>query len=178
MNPSHQQYPEQTRIQYPLAYLISFRCYGTWLPGDIRGSVRMQKNEPGTYLIPYDTGRLRRNRCRMKQSPYELDAPHRRIVFDAVIEVCEYRGWRLIAAHVRSTHVHVIVQAACKPEKVMNDFKAYASRALTRAGYENPNRKRWSRHGSTKYLWESEEVESAVHYVIREQGEPMALYEP
>jgi hypothetical protein len=29
----------------PLAYLITFRCYGTWLHGDERGSVDRFRNQ-------------------------------------------------------------------------------------------------------------------------------------
>jgi hypothetical protein len=59
----------------------------------------------------------------------------------------------------------------------MNDFKVYASRALNRAGFDAPERKRWTRHGSTRKLWTHEDVEAAIHYVVHEQGEPMALFE-
>lgn len=83
-----------------------------------------------------------------------------------------------IAAHVRSNHVHVVVSAKDKPEKVMKDFKAYTSRRLTEAGFDNKNRKRWSRHGSTVYKWTEEDVGNAVDYVVREQGDPpMEFYE-
>ncbi|MGQ0761444.1 MAG: hypothetical protein ACT4OT_05435 [Acidobacteriota bacterium] len=33
---------------FPLAYLITFRCYGTWLHGDERGSVDRKQNVYGT----------------------------------------------------------------------------------------------------------------------------------
>ena len=59
----------------------------------------------------------------------------------------------------------------------MNDFKAYSSRRLTEAGFEDRNRKRWSRHGSTRYLWDIDSVEGAIRYTIDEQGELMAWYE-
>ena len=36
----------------PLAYLISFRAYGTWLHGDRRGSVDRFHNRYGTPRIP------------------------------------------------------------------------------------------------------------------------------
>src|ERR1039458_5456600 len=36
-----------------------------------------------------------------------------------------------MAAHVRSNHVHTVVEAEVPPERVMSDFKAYASRYLT-----------------------------------------------
>ncbi len=59
----------------------------------------------------------------------------------------------------------------------MNDFKAYASRALTTAGFDHAKRKRWSHHGSTEYLWQPEHVNRAIAYVINEQGKPMQTYD-
>ncbi len=34
--------------EFPLAYLISFRCYGTWVHGDTRRSVDRKQNAYGT----------------------------------------------------------------------------------------------------------------------------------
>jgi len=39
-----------------------------------------------------------------------------------------------------------------------------------------PNRKRWARHGSTGWLWKSEQVSAAIQYVVAEQGEAMAVF--
>ena len=99
------------------------------------------------------------------------------IVLQAIQEVCQYRGWSLLAAHVRTNHGHVVVQAFSPPEKVLNDFKAYASRHLNQAGIDGSDCKRWTRRGSTRYLWKPEQVEAAIHYTVREQGEPLAVYE-
>jgi REP element-mobilizing transposase RayT len=95
-------------------------------------------------------------------------------VLDALREVCAHRGWSLLAAHVRTNHVHVVVEAEIQPEKVMNDFKAYSSRMLNRM--EGAPRKRWARHGSTRWLWKDQDVRDAVRYVIDEQSEAMAVY--
>jgi hypothetical protein len=59
----------------------------------------------------------------------------------------------------------------------MNDFKSYASRGLNRAGFGEPNRKRWAHHGSTRWLWKDDDVREAIRYVIEEQGEPMAIFQ-
>jgi REP element-mobilizing transposase RayT len=160
----------------PLAFHIVFNCYGAWLQGDPRGSVSMRNNIFGEPLLPYDPIKQRNHRNRMTQPPYQLDEARRKVVMDAIKEVCTYREWHLIAAHIRSTHVHVIVSAPCRPEKVMGDFKAYASRALTRSGFESSSRRRWEVHGSTGYIWRDESLGAAVHYVVREQGEPMEVY--
>jgi len=89
---------------------------------------------------------------------------------------CAHRGWDLLAAHVRSNHVHAILEAEIPPERIMNEFKAYASRELNRLGGDGPGRKRWARHGSTRWLWQDQDVREAIRYVVEEQGEPMALF--
>ena len=58
----------------------------------------------------------------------------------------------------------------------MNDFKAYTSRALNRLDGDGPGRKRWARHGSTRWLWNDQDVREAIRYVVEEQGEPMAVF--
>ena len=58
----------------------------------------------------------------------------------------------------------------------MNDFKSYASRGLNRLERDGPDRKRWARHGSTRWLWKDEDVREAIRYVVEEQGEDMAVF--
>jgi hypothetical protein len=85
----------------------------------------------------------------MRQPCYQLDEARRKIVLAAIIDQARYRGWTPLAVHVRSTHVHVVLQADLPPERVLNILKSYASRAL---GLGGTDRKRWTRHGSTRYL--------------------------
>ena len=47
----------------------------------------------------------------MDQPPYGLDAMRRDAVLEAIQQVCAHRGWCLLAAHVRTTHVHTVVEA-------------------------------------------------------------------
>jgi hypothetical protein len=72
--------------------------------------------------------------------------------------------------------VHVLVDADSKPERVMNDLKSFASRRLNERGLDGRDRKRWARHGSTRWLWKREEVSAARQYVVDGQGDPMAPY--
>jgi hypothetical protein len=37
--------------------------------------------------------------------------------------------------------------------------------------------KRWTRHGSTRYLWKPEQVSAAVQYVVQKQGEAMHVFQ-
>jgi REP element-mobilizing transposase RayT len=112
----------------------------------------------------------------MDQAPYCLDQERRVAVIRAMREVCLHRKWILLAAHARTNHVHLAVEAEVRPEMVMNTFKSYASRSLNHLGIDDPDRKRWARHGSTRWLFKDEDVHEAIRYVISGQGEPMEVY--
>ena len=59
----------------------------------------------------------------------------------------------------------------------MNQFKAYASRRLKQLAGEALRTHRWSRHGSTRYLWTADSVFAAIHYVIEGQGGQLAWFQ-
>lgn len=161
----------------PIAYFITFSCYGARLHGDEAGSVDRNHNIPRTPHLSPNSQRLQMERRRMNAASYEMDAQRRSLVLSATREVCSYRCWSLLAAHVRTNHVHIVVHAATAPERIMNDIKVYASRLLNSQDIDRLRRKHWARHGSTRYLWKPEQVEAAIQYVVYEQGEPMAVFE-
>ncbi len=74
--------------------------------------------------------------------------------------------------------MHTVVEAEIAPERVMSGFKAYASRGLNRLNLDEPKRKRWARHGSTRWLWKPQHVAAAIQYVVAEQGDAMSVFEP
>ena len=160
-----------------MIYPITFVCYGRHLHGCESGSVDHEHNVPGTPILEVDSARAAAERERMDQAPYHLDQIRRDAVLEAIQEVCARRGWSLLAAHVRSNHVHTVVEAEVPPERVMHDFKTYASRRLNRMRLEEPNRKRWARHGSTRWLWKPQHVSAAIQYVVGEQGDAMSVFE-
>ena len=161
----------------PLAYFITFTTYGAWLHGRTPGSVDRQHNVPGTPFLSPDPETEAANRTAMRQEPYFLDEPKRTVVLRTIREVAAHRGWKLWAMHVRTNHVHIVVTAPAKPEKVMADFKAWASRRLREAFEESADRDRWTQHGSTRYLNTQAALDAAVIYVVDEQGEPMARFD-
>ena len=149
-----------------MRYFITFACYGAHLHGDESGSVDRHHNRYGSRTLEENPQRVAAERQRMKDTPYELDEERREIVLQTLLEVCLHRGWTLLAAHIRTNHVHVIAGAEVAPETLLGAFKAYASRALRRIDGEEPDRRRWARHGSTRWLWKDEDVREAIRYVV------------
>jgi hypothetical protein len=138
-------------------YLITFRCYGTWLHGDDRGSVdRRFYNRIGTPRMQPDNERVERNAKLRKQNEFIMGPREREIVQKAIEEVCQVRVYSLFALSVRTNHAHVVVNNSGVPERIMDSFKAYATKALRRAGLIKSDYRPWSRHGSTRYLWTDE----------------------
>jgi REP element-mobilizing transposase RayT len=160
-----------------MTYLITFGCYGCHLHGSESGSVDREHRAHGTPTLDLDPTRAKAEKERMDQDPYILDQMRRDTVLQAIQEVCSYRGWHLLAAHVRTTHVHTVLEADVPPERVMIDFKSYASRHLNRTGLDKPDRKRWTRHGSTRWLWNPGQIAATIHYVVAEQGDAMSVFE-
>ena len=157
-----------------LRYFITFTWYGAHVHGDAAGTVDLRHNVFGKRVVDEDRMRAEAERSQMDQKPYLLTAEAREIVLTAIREVCVTRSWSLLAAHVRSTHV---LEAEAQPEIVMRDFKAYASRKLNESVKEPAGRKRWARHGSTRWLWkDDDDVKKVMEYVVDEQGTTMAAF--
>ena len=132
--------------EWPLAYLITFRTYGTWLHGDDRFSIdRHGKNLYGAPKIAPDGNLTRMMKEKFPSEEFLLDAECRTIVERAFRNVCEIRGYSRFAVNVRTNHAHSVVSAAIKPDIIMNAFKANATRELREAGLISPEQKIWSR---------------------------------
>ena len=127
-------------------------------------------------MLETSESRVSFEKHRLEQLPYVLDGERRASVLASLQEVCSHRGWALLAAHVRTNHVHAVIVGEDRPEKMLNALKAYSSRRLNEAGLDMPDRKRWARHGSTRWLWDEESVSAAIRYVVEGQGELMALF--
>jgi hypothetical protein len=168
MDPLH-----QTRLD---AYFITFSCYGQHLPGDARGWLCRSQNQVGLPRREPAPGLESYCRRKMPQTPYRMDAARRGIVVASIRRTCQYKGWSLLAVHVRETHVHLILQAGCSPDLAMNALKSYASRALNEAAVDPPGRLRWARHRSTRRIHNLGQLERALRYVTEQQGEPMSVY--
>jgi REP element-mobilizing transposase RayT len=112
----------------------------------------------------------------LKESPWIPDAERQHITLEALKSVAIYRAWTIHALHLRTTHVHAVISGETAPERILSDFKAYATRALRRAFSQIPRRRYWTDHGSTRYLWNEANLKAAIEYVLSGQGQKMACY--
>ena len=140
------------------AWLLTSTTYGSWLPGDPRGSVtsvrdvrpaeeptivRIEHDIPGE---PYEDAipELQDSaRNRMKGPPLFLDREKAEVVLAQFQETAKFRRWTLRAAAIMYNHFHIVVEVPGDPQpgKVLGDFKAYGTRALNRK-YGRPCRRR------------------------------------
>jgi REP element-mobilizing transposase RayT len=159
----------------PPPYFITFRTYGTWLHGSREGSVDDEHNLPGHEFAPVNLARAEHAASLMTGSPFTLDPAARAAVLSAIGGVCRRRGWTVWAVHVRSNHLHVVVTTGgqdVSPERVMNDFKAWATRRLVQAGHVRRGARVWVTHGSTRWLNTERGFAGACHYTyeLQERG--------
>jgi hypothetical protein len=109
--------------EFPRACLITLRCYGTWLHGDARGSMDPKQHVYGAPKIAANQPFENSNRQQLKHAPVTLDAPRRTVVEGAVRGVT-IASRVLRAPNAGTNHVHCVGIAICKPEPVLDVFKA------------------------------------------------------
>lgn len=158
-------------MEWRAAYFITFTCYGARLHGDERGSWR--RGRKGRFSAPVvpDSTVAAREEHQMAGEPMLLTRPMREIATSAAVEVIRTKDWRLFALHVRTNHVHAVLWADAPPEFAMRTLKAWITRRLREASLVGPEDRVWTRHGSTRYLWDLQAIEAAVTYVVESQGE-------
>jgi REP element-mobilizing transposase RayT len=177
------------------SWLLSNTFYGTWLPGDERGSVtsvsdvrpedvpsdfRFQHDIPGT---PWEEGIPQLHRAaaaQMKGPPIHFDLQKAEIVLAQFQETATYRGRLLRAVSIMYNHCHLVVQTADDPDpgRMLADFKAYASRALNRCFGKPPADTWWTTNGSKRKLRDEQALAAAIHYVLYKQRNPLVVWSP
>jgi REP element-mobilizing transposase RayT len=132
----------------PLAYMLTFRTYATWLPGDRRGFVTRDRSGYRTPLCGASHPLEDAMAARQEHPSLELDAARRGAVEAAIREHCAHREWRLSALNVRTNHVHSVVAAGKPPERVMNELKSWSTRRMMRDGLLVEGAKAWHATGA------------------------------
>ena len=145
-----------------IAYFIPWTTYGTWLPGDERGSWhRGQDQSPNTLFRQMAA-------AEMKETAFTLSQEDRDIVEETITRHCAIRSWKLHAVRARSNHAHVVVTApGYKPETVRDQFKAWCTRLLKPR--HRGGERFWSEGGSRRWINHEDDLEAAMTYVHEAQ---------
>jgi REP element-mobilizing transposase RayT len=155
----------------PLAVLFTFRCYGTWLHGDERGSVDRNHNTYGTPRIQPNPAWHKFNEELLSDPPFILNAASRTAVYQAIAETCAKRGWYEHATSVRTSHAHTVIDIGAKDSRgALAAIKANATRRLREEGLWTHDHSPWADKGSCRNLWNERSVWEAGNYVKNGQG--------
>jgi hypothetical protein len=162
--------------------LITWTCYGTWLPGDARGHVsnivlptsRYQKSEqgPGT---PYPEGdpRTRTRAAGLQKYPTTRLSPDEALtIAKSLLETSLTRRWFIARAAIMFNHVHVVI-CKCPSDGplVRRLLKGRAQADLSRLTTEPHHW--WTKGGSDRYLNDEASIIGAIRYVAN-QPNPLA----
>ncbi len=177
------------------SWLLSNTMYGTWLPGDRRGSVTsVRDRRPGEQETPFrfehdipgepwedPIAGLERSACEnMNGPPIFLDLDKAELLLAQFQETAAYRRWTLRAVAIMTNHFHLVVQVSDDPppRKILADFKAYGSRILNRRYGRPPSETWWTDKGSKRKLPDDRAVAAAIHYVLYKQPRPLVVWSP
>jgi REP element-mobilizing transposase RayT len=158
----------------PLAYHISWTCYGQWLHGDPRGFVDRQHHTPGEPYIYDDPHRRSAAANRLAEPPCWLTEDQRHVTQQAIREACAFRNWELSAVNTQPDHVHVVVRAPGHTGKeVRARLKDRATRALKGAnGRESGRMHWWTEGGKVELMLDEQRWQQAIDYVNNRQPFP------
>ncbi|MGH7242885.1 MAG: hypothetical protein ACREJD_05650 [Phycisphaerales bacterium] len=151
----------------PLAYFLTWSCYGQRLHGDGRGLVDRAHNILGAAYLAPDPLRVEAERALMRSPRFTLTTEMCRVAEPALYSVADEEGWAIIAANVRSTHVHVVVDCREKvsPEDATVAFKSRITKELGLAGLVGRDPDVWAVHGSTRWINHAAGLYGAIAYV-------------
>ena len=157
--------------EFPIAYLITFRTYGTWLHGDERSSINRSNRHRGTIKLEPNVPLEEAMYGGMRHPQLILNNEQRAVVTEAITELCKQRSYTLHAVNVRSNHAHSVVGVQARPERIANALKAYSTKRLRELGLIASGQRVWARGRSRRYLWKPRHVTAAVDYVLYCQGD-------
>jgi REP element-mobilizing transposase RayT len=163
----------------PFALLITWTCYGTWLPGDARGFVSPtllpkggsipRQNVPGTPITADDSFTRERARQLQKEETVFLTREQALIVAESLVSSARKQGWRLPRGAVMANHMHVVVQDCPDNGPAVRRVLKGTSQAALNAALGG-QRRWWTQGGSDRYKHGWEAIEAAVKYVAGQPG--------
>ena len=167
-------------------WLLTSTTYGTWLPGDGRGSVtrvredagpRLEHDRPQTPYIEAAPGLRQSAEFQLKGPPIFFTPEQAELVAAQFRETADYRGWTIIAGAIMANHFHVLtgVPGDPEPSDLLRDFNSYASRRLNQQWGKPESETWWTAKGSMRKKGDWEAIRNSVDY-LKGQINPLVLW--
>ncbi len=169
-------------------WLITWTCYGQWLPGDERGfvsavedeetGIRTIHNIPGTPFDAVMPALKAHSQSIMKGPPVTLTQLDADALIAQYQETAGVRGWELQAASAMFNHTHVVVGVPGDPDSewILETLKSWATRTIKKLRPLPPNGTFWTAKGSKRKLPHDDALLAGVIYVVRKQPNPFAVW--
>lgn len=174
-------------------WLLTTTTYGTWLPGDNRGSVtsvrdyrpgdgapatRIEHARYGEAWEPPAKGLRRSAEGALKGPPILLTVEHAECLLQEFLRTASHHTWILYAVALMNNHVHLVlgVPRETSSVKALQDFKAYGSRVLNERYGKPKSGKWWTKSGSRRLLPDEEALTAAIDYVLHRQANSLLTW--
>jgi REP element-mobilizing transposase RayT len=162
-------------------WFLTWRTYGTWLPGDERGFIGAVRDDQGNQVInnipgqPVNRGNVRLESyaaSRLKGPPILLTSEHAVELEQQFYETAQYRGWSVLGLAILINHVHLVVLVEGDPDgsAILRDFKSFASRRLNARFGKPASGSWWSESGSRRVVKADANHEAVEDYVKQQSG--------
>ena len=162
-------------------WLLTWTTYGSWLPGDDRGSItairvntsghRVHYNLPGTPAVGALVELRKAAADLMTGPPIFLVNEQANVLLDQFHETANVRSYGLDAVAIMANHIHIVVtvDGDPEPETLLRDFKSYGSRSLNRRWGKPVNGTWWTVSGSKRKLPVEDARQAAIEYVKNQE---------
>src|SRR5262245_34351193 len=106
-------------------WLFTWTTYGTWLPGDPRGSVTSVREQPGPRIehdlsgTPCDgpmPGLKASAQAKLKGPPIYLGLEQARALLAQFHETGTCRGWQNLGIAIMANHIHIVLGVPGDPD--------------------------------------------------------------
>ncbi len=165
-----------------LSWIITTTTYGSWLPGDERGSVGpaavgRSANQYGEPYAEPDVAIEARSQGLLKCPPIRLTVEQSESLMSQFHETTSHRRWCLHAVAIMANHWHVVLSAeeSVRSEAILAGLKSYGSRRLNGRWGRPASDTWWTESGSRRRLPAETNVHAAIRYVA-EQEYPLVLW--
>ena len=144
-------------MRQPIAYMLTWTTYGSWLQGDKRGYVK------DGLILPENKALNRANRANMASAPVTLTHRQRRIAEDALRTEADTLGQEIYAVALGKNHLHLVVNSnGLDAGRSASHYKNAARLAIQADGFCG---RLWTSGFSKRYCFDQRQLQVLIGYV-------------